>query len=170
VAARGGRPNDESLVLPATGGELSQLHDWQNWRRRVFAPAAAAVGLARTLAVRPAPSFASLLLHEGRNSVVEIAAQLGHSPTRTLDTYGHVIDELVDAEKVSAEEEIRRARAKIRPISGPRAEDPRLDGRARARKRPRYAGPLRVGDPGLEPGSLLAVRLTVSNCVRVQRV
>src|SRR4051794_30131092 len=34
----------------------------------------------------------------------------------TLNTYGHVIAELADAEKVSAEELIRRARASIRPI------------------------------------------------------
>src|SRR2546428_13876016 len=67
-------------------------------------------------------SFASLLIREGRQSVVDIASQLGHSPTRTLDTYGHVIDELAGAEKVSAEEEIRRARAEIRPTFGPRAE------------------------------------------------
>ena len=38
--------------------------------------------------------------------MVEIAQQLGHGPTMTLNTYGHVINELADAEKVSAEEEI----------------------------------------------------------------
>ncbi len=38
----------------------------------------------------------------------------------TLGTYGHVIDELDAEAGVSAEEEIRRARAEIRPISGPR--------------------------------------------------
>ncbi len=54
-------------------------------------------------------------------SVVDLASQLGHAPTMTLNTYGHVIAELADAEKVSAEELIRRAREEIRPISGRRA-------------------------------------------------
>ena len=67
-------------------------------------------------------SFASLLIHEGRLSVVEIAQQLGHSPTMTLNTYGHVIAELAEAEKVSAEELILEARQKIRPISGPQSQ------------------------------------------------
>jgi len=38
-----------------------------------------------------------------------------------MSTYGHVIDELAEAEKVSAEDETRRARGEIRPISGSRA-------------------------------------------------
>ncbi|MCE7891595.1 MAG: hypothetical protein DYH12_18170 [Sorangiineae bacterium PRO1] len=66
-------------------------------------------------------AFASLLLHEGHHSVIEIARQLGHSPTMTLNTYGHVMDELDGDAGLSAEEQIRRARAEIRPISGPRA-------------------------------------------------
>jgi hypothetical protein len=43
--------------------------------------------------------------------VVEVARQAGHSPTMSLDTYGHVFDELADAERVSAETLIRRARS-----------------------------------------------------------
>ncbi len=38
-------------------------------------------------------------------SIVEVARQAGHSPTMTLDTYGHVFAELEGAEKVSAEAE-----------------------------------------------------------------
>jgi hypothetical protein len=75
------------------------------------------------LHIRPASSFASLLIHEGRLSVVEIAAQLGHRPTMTLNTYGRVIAELAEAEKTSAEELIRQARAEIRPIP---AHEPRM--------------------------------------------
>ena len=52
---------------------------------------------------------------------IEIAGRLGHSPTMTLNTYGHVMDELDSEAGVSAEEEIRPARAQIRPISCPRA-------------------------------------------------
>jgi integrase len=38
-------------------------------------------------------SFASLLLAQGR-SVIDVADQLGHAPTLTLDTYGQVMREL----------------------------------------------------------------------------
>ncbi len=45
-----------------------------------------------------------------RRTIIEVARQAGHSPTMTLDTYGHVFDELEDAEPVTAEELIRAAR------------------------------------------------------------
>lgn len=64
---------------------------------------------------------ASLLLHEGRHSLVENARQLGHSPPMPLNTYGHVKHELGRDAGVSAEEEIRRAHAQIRPTSGRRS-------------------------------------------------
>jgi hypothetical protein len=57
-------------------------------------------------------SFVSLLIHEGRN-VVDVARQAGHSPTMTLDVYAHVFDEFDPGERVSAEEEIRRAREHV---------------------------------------------------------
>ena len=57
-------------------------------------------------------AFASLLIHEGRLSVVEIAAQLGHNPTVCLDTYAHVMAEERDGEHVSAEEQIVLARGR----------------------------------------------------------
>jgi hypothetical protein len=64
----------------------------------------------------PAPydlrhSFASLLIHEGRWSIVEIADQLGHGAGLCVSTYAEVMAELRGAERVSAEEEIRRARS-----------------------------------------------------------
>jgi integrase len=55
-------------------------------------------------------SFASLLIAEGRLSIVEIAAQLGHNPTVCLDIYGHVMAERAGGEVASAEDLIRRAR------------------------------------------------------------
>ena len=55
-------------------------------------------------------AFASLLIHEGRLSVVEIAAQLGHNPTVCLDTYAHVMAEQDGGERVGAEEQIALAR------------------------------------------------------------
>ena len=59
-------------------------------------------------------AFASLLIHEGRLSVVEIAAQLGHNPTVCLDTYAHVMAEQEEGERISAEEQILRARLSLR--------------------------------------------------------
>src|SRR5689334_19148449 len=47
-------------------------------------------------------AFASLLIHEGRKSIVEIAEQLGHNPTVCLDTYGHVTRELASADRIGA--------------------------------------------------------------------
>ena len=55
----------------------------------------------------------SLLIAEGR-SIVEVARQVGHSASIALDTYGHVFDELEGAERISAEEAIRKARAEAR--------------------------------------------------------
>ena len=55
-------------------------------------------------------AFASLLIHEGRLSVVDIAAQLGHNPTVCLDTYAHVMAEQRGADPISAEQEIWKAR------------------------------------------------------------
>jgi hypothetical protein len=57
-------------------------------------------------------SFASLLLHEGR-SVIYVARQLGHNARYTLGTYGHVIDDLDDQPRISAEDATRDARSTI---------------------------------------------------------
>lgn len=58
-------------------------------------------------------SYASLLIHEGRLSVREIADELGHSIQTLLTTYTHIINELRDAPKVPAVDEIEKARAEI---------------------------------------------------------
>lgn len=55
------------------------------------------------------PSFASLLLHEGR-SVIYVARQLGHDARLALTRYGHVIDELEDTPRLDAEAAIASAR------------------------------------------------------------
>lgn len=109
-----GRPDARQLVFPTDDGDEWKDHDCRNWRKRVFKPAAAAVGLeadAHPYELRH--SFVSLLLHEGRLSVVEIAEQLGHSPVMTLGTYAHVVAELKGAPKVSADEQIRQARLAV---------------------------------------------------------
>jgi integrase len=89
--------------------------DWRNWRKRIYKPAAEAVGIdgARPYDLRHA--FASLLIHEGRLSVVDIAAQLGHNPTVCLDTNAHVMAEQRGAEHVGAAEPIMLARGQSWP-------------------------------------------------------
>ena len=42
--------------------------------------------------------------------MIYVARQMGHDAKLTLSTYGHVIDELEDAPRVSAEDAIRAAR------------------------------------------------------------
>ena len=105
-----GSPPPGSPVFPSSCGGFWRATDWRNWRKRAYKPVAEAVGLpgARPYDLRHA--FASLLIHEGRLSVVEIAAQLGHNPTVCLDTYAHVMAEERDGDHVSAEEQILLAR------------------------------------------------------------
>ncbi len=86
---------------------------YRNWRRKTFKPAAEKAGLLKSM--RPYDlrhSFCSLLLAEG-SSPVEVAAQAGHSPTMTLNTYGHVIDEPAGAKRQDAEAAIREARVSL---------------------------------------------------------
>jgi hypothetical protein len=49
-------------------------------------------------------------MREQRVSIVDLAEQLGHAPTMTLDTYSHVMREYRGAPPVDAEDWIRRAR------------------------------------------------------------
>ena len=108
-----GRPGGRALVLPYSGRAWTD-HDVRNWRRRVWKPAVKACELDPAIVPYDLRhSFASLLIHEKRLSIVEIADQMGHAPTMTSDTYGHVMRELREAEPVSAEDQIRRARERV---------------------------------------------------------
>jgi integrase len=111
-------PSDDALIFAtAEGGPWTQ-HGWRNWARNHFRPAAAAAGVEGARAYDLRHSFCSLLLYEGR-TIVEVARQAGHAPSMSLDTYQHVMDELDGAERVPAEEQIRRARANLVPVSYP---------------------------------------------------
>jgi integrase len=109
---REGRPKPEELVFPRTD-DFWLKSDWRNWRRRVWRVTTRELGMDGVRPYDLRHSFASLLIHEGRLSIVEIAQQLGHNPTTCLSTYAHVMAELREAEKVSAEEAIRDARARV---------------------------------------------------------
>jgi integrase len=117
-----GRPAADALVFPTRDGELWQRHHWQNWRRRIYAEAATAAGISDPRPYDLRHSFCSLLLAEGKGPL-EVAEQLGHSPLMTLQTYGHVIDELRGRKKVSAEAEIRKARESSVPQKAPNAAE-----------------------------------------------
>lgn len=106
------------LIFPRADGEAWSRWDWQNWRVRVFGPALAAADVEHARPYDLRHSFASLLLAEGR-SVHYVARQLGHAPSQTLDTYGHVVDEFEEAPRIDAEAEIRAAResARVRLVS-----------------------------------------------------
>jgi integrase len=105
-----GRPVDGENVVPGhAGGEWSEAA-YKLWSRRAWATALEAAGLDYRNPYALRHSFASLLIHEGR-SVVSVAAQLGHSPAVCLRVYAHVLAELEDAPRISAEDAIAQARA-----------------------------------------------------------
>ena len=103
-----GRPAADQLIFPGHDGSHWTKTTWDNWRERTFARLLANVGLAGAVPYDLRHSFASLLLHEGR-SVHHVARQLGHSPRLTLETYGHVIDELDHAPRLAAVDAIMQA-------------------------------------------------------------
>jgi integrase len=108
-----GRPADKELVFPRArvGGPWND-NAYRSWRRNVFYEALDAAKIARLRPYDLRHSFASLLIAEGR-SVVEVAAQLGHAPSMTLDTYGHVIAELAGKPSRPAAELIAEARNRV---------------------------------------------------------
>ena len=102
-----GRPDDGTLVFPASDGGLWKDHDYRNWRKRVFKPAASLLGIAKPYDLRH--SYASVRFAERANPA-EIADEMGHSLEVLFSTYAHVIAELKGAGQVSAESLILEAR------------------------------------------------------------
>jgi integrase len=112
-----GRPAPSMPVIPAFNGNGTAIDpgkEWtevgyEQWIRRAWASALDDAGLAYQRPYDCRHSFASLLFHEGR-SVVYVARQLGHSTAVCMRTYAHVIEELEDAPRISAEDAILAAR------------------------------------------------------------
>ena len=103
-----GRPAGRVPVFGTWGA-----HNPRNWRRRVWRRALERVRLnPSTPPYALRHSFASLLIAEGRTAV-EVAQQLGHAPTMTLDTYAHLFAEFEPGARVPAEERIRPAREAV---------------------------------------------------------
>jgi integrase len=109
-----GRPPGSALIFPRGGGNDWQLHDWQNWRRRIYQPAARAAGVAGDMRpYRLRGSFVSLLLWEGR-SLTYVAEQAGHSVATLAKHYAGVMRELEGQPRKPAAEVIREAREQVR--------------------------------------------------------
>jgi integrase len=113
-----GRRTPKAMLFPRADGLPWRDHDYRNWRRRVFQPAAAAVGLGdfkqtvrvvvqtgkrrrrvttKYSGIRPYDlrhSFASLLIRDGRLSLAEIADQIGNSVATLSEVYAHVIADM----------------------------------------------------------------------------
>ena len=104
-----GRPADDAPVFPGRDGQAMTAPAFSGWRRANGAPPSRRPGSPPAVPYVLRHSFASLLAHEGR-SLVYIARQLGHSVSVCAETYQHVMDELEDAPRISAEDAIRAAR------------------------------------------------------------
>jgi integrase len=143
-----GRPPDHALVFPTTDGNAWQLHDRQNWRRRIYQPAAKRAGVTGDLRVyRLRGSFVSLLLGEG-HSLTYVAEQAGHSVATLAKHYAGVLDELEDELRTPAAEAINAARNQLRCAQDVRSErmgeDPMIS------EPPATTG---MDDAGLEPAT-----------------
>jgi integrase len=113
-----GMPGESALLFEGERGQPWSANAFEKWRQRRFVKLAAEVGVASARPYDLRHSFASLLLHEGRD-VIYVARQFGHGAELTLRTYGHVIEELEDAPQLPAEEAIRVARERGAPKMAP---------------------------------------------------
>ena len=143
-----GRPTDSQLVFPMSDERPWSDTAYRNWRKRVFGPTAQAAGIQDARPYDLRHSFCSLLLAEGRTAI-DVAAQMGHSPTMTLETYGHIIEELEDTPHVSAEAVIGEDRRQAVNYLSTETRD-RDDGRAEiAHEQREPTGRLELPTPSL---------------------
>lgn len=110
------RTGDSQLVFPHASGGVSVTgrpwtgSAWDNWRDRVYRPAAVAAGLPADTRPRDLRgSYASLCIQAGL-SVVEVARRMGHSAVTLLEDYADVFDEFDPARRVDVDVAIRQAR------------------------------------------------------------
>ena len=151
-----GRPAPITLVFPSASGGVWIEHDYRNWRRRIFSPAATAAGVEGIRPYNLRHSFASLLLAQGR-SVIDVADQLGHAPTLTLDTYGHDMHELERLQR-SPDEVIAAARRTRTAGSGrPTHPTPREGAPETPLKDPVRKGPSESRQSNISQNEILAL-------------
>lgn len=113
-----GRPPGKAPIFPTVDGDEWRRHDWQNWRRRVYRPAAIAAGVTGDMRpYRLRGSFVSLLSWEGR-SLTYVAEQAGHSVATLARHYAGVLRELEHAPRTPAAEAIGAARERMSVATG----------------------------------------------------
>jgi integrase len=103
----------DGLLFARRDGAPWRLHDYQNWRRRIWHAARTDAGIESLPPYDLRHAFASLQIRAGL-SIPEIAEQMGHSSQMTLSTYAHVIRELKGEPVVTAEQQIERARKSVK--------------------------------------------------------
>lgn len=99
---------DTSLILERPNREPWSKTALDNWRNRIFIPAAAAAGI-RATPYTLRHSFASLLIHAGW-SPAAVAQAMRHSVEMTLRTYSHVIQDFAPDEQIDPAQAIMQAR------------------------------------------------------------
>jgi len=119
------------LIFTRPEGTPWRTYDWSYWREHVWQPACAATGLAKITTTTdvadgkrksrrayegPVPydlrhSFASMLIHEGQHSLVQISEWMGHSTATLLAHYAHVMADVAGQSLLPSERAIKAARA-----------------------------------------------------------
>lgn len=121
-------PDPDDFVFPRADGHPWRRDDWANWRNRVFTPATKRAGIGSPRPYDLRHSFASLLIREQRTSIVELAEQLGHAPTITLDTYRTYSPNIAGPSPLTS---VSGSRVRASPLGSLRPHDPEGDqGRA----------------------------------------
>lgn len=103
---------DRGLLFPRYDGKPFTETDYRNWRRRRYEPAAERAGLDGSRPYDLRATWVSLMIFEG-HTVVEVARQAGHSAETCLRHYARVFEEYDPSDRVSAAEQIRRAREQL---------------------------------------------------------
>jgi integrase len=109
-----GVPHEYDFVFPGRDGEPWDENAYRRFIRGRLRPACEAAGIVTD---RPAyvlrHAFVSHQIAAGR-TIIEIARAAGHSPTMTMSTYGHIVDEWEGKGPVSIEDEVAKARGEVR--------------------------------------------------------
>jgi integrase len=82
-----GNPPAGALIVARPDGAPWREHDYRNWYRRAFRPAAVAAGVPHAVPYDLRHTYASLRLAEQRLSLQEIAEEMGHRVQVLAETY-----------------------------------------------------------------------------------
>lgn len=98
------------LMFPNRAGGPWRKHDYNNWRRRSYAPAAKRVRPDQSLRPYDLRHTAATLYVAAGYDHLEVAQQLGHTPEVSIRTYQHLYDVGRQGQARSVEDYIREAR------------------------------------------------------------